>query len=245
MELFLSILGLSILILIVFLLMKEVKILTRIVKLKRHENEFKISDERYYELYYKIQLIITVTSIIVLVGGFVGYNSIHSIKEDISKDMEHYKTNLRKSDSTLTATESVIQSLDSNRIVIQDELHASQEALHTSLNETNRIKLELLKLQKEFAPNIQTYIIKNIPYVSSPDKKTKIYYKDLKTADGNQLPKFNEPPIINLMSVGMSGITIVENTNEYFEYYTTSFLVLEGPDIKPSTKFDIMITKYK
>ncbi|MBN2350147.1 MAG: hypothetical protein JXJ22_15010 [Bacteroidales bacterium] len=75
--------------------------LNKIVNYKRSDKELKISDERYYELNNRIQLLIVVSSIIILIGGFVGYNSIESIKNEINDDIKHYKSNLQHYDKNL------------------------------------------------------------------------------------------------------------------------------------------------
>ena len=242
MEIPLIVLGLTILMVLIWLLISEKRILNRIEEnIKNIGYIIPDSNEKYYELKYKIQLLTSGASIILVIGGFLGYNSVTSIKEDIQKDLQHYKVNLQKSDSLLSE-------LDSNKIQIEKELKVSQEALRTSLHETSQLKVELLKLQKQFTPNMQTYIVKGIPYEAgkNPSEKYRVYYKDLKTVDGNSLPNFTTPPVTNIISKGVSRIILTENTTEYFEYATTSFLMLESdPEIKPTTSFDVLITKYK
>jgi hypothetical protein len=95
------ILIIIVLVLIVFLIYINQKTYKKVVTYKNNEQELKIGDERYYELNNKIQLLIVVSSMIILIGGFVGYNSIGSIKKDISRDIELYKNKLEKYDQNI------------------------------------------------------------------------------------------------------------------------------------------------
>lgn len=101
METILIILIIAILGLIIYMIFLNQRTLNKIVNYKRSDKELKISDERYYELNNRIQLLIVVSSIIILIGGFVGYNSIESIKNEINDDIKHYKSNLQHYDKNL------------------------------------------------------------------------------------------------------------------------------------------------
>ena len=233
-------LGLIILTTILFLIWNDYKLLMKFMSFKKDSYVATISDQKYYELNYKIQLIIASTSIIVVVGGYLGYNSIHTVNQEIDNSLSKYREKLQKYDSTIVKYNILISQLDSERVKVSD-------ALIGSLNETQRLKGELIKLQREFSPNIKTYIIKDINYDPNKDESTRIYYKDLLTIDGSKLPLFNEPPILNVLDYGNSNISISKNTPEYFEYSLSSYLEIDekAGSIKPMHSFDLIITKYK
>ncbi|MGE0076447.1 MAG: hypothetical protein AB7S48_01155 [Bacteroidales bacterium] len=239
METFLAILGLIILITIIFIFGIDFRLYKKLLRFKRNENETSISDEKYYELNYKIQLLIASTSIIVVVGGFLGYNSITSIKSDYNDNVKQYKVKLKQYDSTLNYYKKLVVSIDSQRI-------QTIEALNVSVKETNRLKTDLINLQKEFSPNVSTFIVKNIFFDRDKSENVRVYYKNLKTIEGVRLPSFDDPPILTILNSGTSTIYLLNITSEYFEYIQGISVELQDPnENKKNSKFDLMITKYK
>ena len=101
-------------------------------------------------------------------------------------------------------------------------------------------------MQKEFSPDVKTFIVSKIKYEVTKDEATRVYYKNLRTIDRSMLPIFVEPPLLNILDYGNVSISIVKNTNEYFEYTINSYLdVGEGKTYDSPRTFDLMITKYK
>jgi len=223
METILTILIITTLGLIIYMIYLNQRTLRKIVNYKRSDKEIKISDERYYELNNRIQLLIVVSSIIILIGGFVGYNSIGSIKKEISDDIEHYKTNLqhydenlKHSDSAILKYQLIIDSLEMKQTIIIDSLdNLTQDA--------NELKTALLKLQNDYRLSSKTYFVTGIevkPYVKGEKDEThqRLYFKDLKTSSGKKLPNFKTEPYINIMGKGIGWVIIQKITTKYFEY---------------------------
>ena len=90
---------------IVYLLVINIRTLRKVIKLQSSEKKRKINDERYYELNNKIQLLIVVSSIIFLTGGFIGYNSIDSINRDIRNKISGYEKIIEDYDSLILELE--------------------------------------------------------------------------------------------------------------------------------------------
>ncbi|MBN2350148.1 MAG: hypothetical protein JXJ22_15015 [Bacteroidales bacterium] len=106
------------------------------------------------------------------------------------------------------------------------DLEKQQSIIIDSLNnltkDANEIKTALLKLQNDYRLSSKTYFVKGInvePYVKGKKDETKrLYYKDLKTSSGKELPNFRNEPYINIMSTGIGDIIIQKITTKYFEY---------------------------
>jgi bacterioferritin (cytochrome b1) len=83
--------------------------------MQQNDKKTKIDDARYYELNNKIQLIIVVASIIMLIGGFLGYNSIDSIKLEIQDNLDEYIDKLNSYDTIIDKYNILIPTLENER----------------------------------------------------------------------------------------------------------------------------------
>lgn len=250
METLLITIGISILIAIAYLVYIDQRILKRVVTYKRDEARLKINDERYHELNNKIQLLIAVSSIIILIAGFIGYNSISNIKKEINDDIEHYKISLQQYDTTLKYYEKLITSLENERKNLTNIIKAS-------IDETNRLQNVLIQLQKDYSFNVRTYLVADIPFEKRKIKdtedfeKVRVYFKNLRTTDGKILPQFKSPPFVSIQNIGFAFlIKIKEITLDYFEYEPGEVSTLDEKTgieepIFPISKFDILITTNK
>jgi len=240
------ILGIALLLMIAYLIYINQRTLNKVVNYKRSEKELKISDERYYELNNKIQLLIVVSSILILIGGFVGYNSINSITGEISSDIEHYKKNLMHYDSTIINYQRLIRDLENDRDTVID-------VLRTTIIEVNDIKNTLIQLQEDYKLNARTFFATGIkvPPESESDEfvSTRKYFKDMKMPDGKRLPKFKVSPFLSVMGKGLGFVIIKNITKDYFDYFVMGVISYEVGLKKESDKpqpdevkrFDLLI----
>ena len=106
---------LSLLCMLTYLIVLNIKTLLRVVKMQQNDKKTKIDDARYYELNNKIQLIIVVASIIMLIGGFLGYNSIDSIKLEIQDNLDEYIDKLNSYDTIIDKYNILIPTLENER----------------------------------------------------------------------------------------------------------------------------------
>lgn len=83
-----GILIIAVLGVIIYLIVLNIRTLKIVMKLQTSDKKSKIDDERYHELNNKIQLIIVVSSILILIAGFLGYNSIETIKSEVVGSFE-------------------------------------------------------------------------------------------------------------------------------------------------------------
>jgi hypothetical protein len=250
MEIYLIVIGIVIFGLIAYLIYIDQTILRKVVTYKRSDKKLKISDERYYELNNKIQLLITCASIIVLVGAFLGVNELATLRKERSEDIESYKSQLSQYEITIKEYNILIAKYDS-------VMKVKTDTLNRIIDEIKDIEKTLIQLQSDYSFNVRTYMVANIPIpkniIESPKderKRVKVYFKNLKTTEGEKLPPFKKPPFINIQNLGFAfTIMITEIAQEYFEYEYGQIMLgdLEGGADKPLfpipiTKFDILIT---
>ena len=180
---------------------------------------------------------IVVSSIIILIGGFIGYNSITSIRSEITDEigveLMKYREKLEKYDSTIIHYDQIIKEI----VVEKDSV----------LN----LSRDLRKLQNEYKLNARSYFIKEIEVdpKSKNGAPVRIYFNKMRAANGNELPLFNKAPFLSILGKG-EGWVIIENiTDQYFEYYvmtTIDFNVAMGkkqkePNLKEIMSFDLII----
>lgn len=242
--------AVPILVLICYLIFINQRVLNKVVTYKRDEQKLKINDERYYELNNKIQLIIVISSIILLLGGFFGYNTISTIKSEINNEIGNYRETISSYDSIITKYNNLILELESERGNLSG-------VLQSSISETNRLQKELAQLQSDYSFNVRTYIVTNIKFelkkdvITGKKEKTRVYFKDLKTSKGENLPKFTSPPYLNIQNLGFAfAVMIKEVTTEYFEYETNEMRAFDEKTgneeaLFPITYFDLLITVNK
>jgi len=221
METFLFVLAIVILILIAYLVFINQKLFKKVVTYKRDEEKVKISDERYYELNNEIQLIIVVASIIILIGGFIGYNSIDSIKDDIQDKMDEYVDKLNGYETIISNYDTLIPSLEKER-------DATFTSLIKTKTESEKTKENLTQLQNDYRLNAKTYFVKGIKInqklLKDNSQIGQIYYKDL-IINNPKIPSvFSEEPFISVVGIGDGLITIDEISKEYFKYNFSGFV---------------------
>jgi len=212
-------------ILIVYLIFINQKILKKVVTYKRDEEKLKINDEKYYELNNKIQLIIVVASMIILIGGFIGYNSIDSIKVDIQDKMNEYIVKLNGYETIISKYNTLIPSLEKK---IDDTF----KSLIITKSESEKTLASLKQLQNDYRLNAKTYFVKGVKInqkmLKDNNQTGQIYYKDLKTINPKIPTVFTEEPFVTVVGIGDGLITIDEISKEYFEYNFSGFVQAEN-----------------
>ncbi len=225
--------------LIIYLLVLNIRTLKKVLKIERKKKKLDLSDAHYHELNNKIQLLIVITSIIVLVVGFLGYNSVNSVIEDtkseISKELSTYRKQLAASDSSIKIYNQIIKDM----IAEKDTILQLSEGLND--------------LQDDYKLNAKSYFIKNIPVrpeaKDNDDNPDRVYFKNLRTSSGAKLPKFDRDPFLALIGKGEGTVIIEDITKDYFEYYIMTFIEYEvamgnkqaEPNPKELNSFDLIL----
>jgi len=222
METILILVFIAFFVMIAFLIMLDIKTLNNVIKLKINEPELKINDEKYYELKFRIQLLTVVSSIIIAIGGFIGYTSIKEIKDAVSSDVEIYKSKLMDYDS-------MINGYDTTFIYYAKKIE--------------KVDRDFLKLLNEYRLSYKSYVVGGIKVPEEPStdklkpdsKPYRLYFNQLETKEGTALPSFKEPPFLAIQGNGI-GVIMIENiTKDYFEY---GAMRLEDVNTKINARFE-------
>ena len=241
---------------IVYLVILNIQTLRKLILLKSSNQKRNIDDERYHELNNKIQLIIVVASIFILIGGFLGYNSIESINSDIRNKISDYENIIKGYDTTLANYDTLIK-----------ELEYERETVFTSLlrttNEIESTKTNLVDLQKEYRLNAKTYFIKSVEIdqeaLKDNSKTVRVFYKELRKWNYKIPVRFEKVPFLAFMAQGEGTFSIKQITNDYFDYKFSGFMtaqelvdqletgidtiVIESPRESDARVFDLLIVE--
>lgn len=209
---------------IAFLIIINIRTLRTVIKLQSSDKKSKIDDERYHELNSKIQLLIVVSSIIILIGGFLGYNSIDSIKEEINIKLKGYEAKIISYDSIIVKYNKLITELDKERDTVFKSLLITKK-------ESENTKQSLVKLQDEYRLNAKTFFVKGLQIDSSAIKENnkiiRVYFKELHE-NYNDIPKvFTKEPFLSPICLGDGFVTIKRISREYFDYQFSGTMTLD------------------
>ncbi len=187
---------------VITLLVFDIIQFCKLNKYVKEGGDLKSKDAQYYELKFRIQLIISLASIILVIFGFFGFNSISNLRDEFSEKLEHYITNLERSDSLNVVYQNRIAELDSLNI-------QAVRAYNTSKGDANRLIGELGRLASKYTVEIETFMIKDIEIDPENRDPVRIYYSNLETTQGLSLPKFSSPPILNVIDYGFNELSII------------------------------------
>ena len=162
------------------------------------------TDERYFELKFKLQFISSIGVIIISVFGYIGYENYNSllIKTD------EVTNKLAKVNNQIDDYDKKFEALNLYSKDIEKIMGVSKSDLK-SLNTTIANIRDKNVLDKNF------YFIDDLVLPSSNEKK--FYFKDLITSYGDRLPIFNKPPTILIAPSTGGNFFINKITTDYVE----------------------------
>lgn len=136
------------------------------------------------------------------------------------------------------------------------ELYNSEKQLQSQIDNVNNAEKDVKNIKKDIAEINkidflkQLYLVTNISYQEPTYKdRTKkeydtIYYKNLKTISGSDLPKFNTPPSIMISPYQGVQLSLKDVTNDYYTIFMSSKsgLGLEENERRGNKhKYDVLI----
>ncbi len=231
MNLFATILLIIIVILLVGDLFFSYKILDKLEN-NRKEN----IDEKYYELKYHINLLKSISAILIFVFAFIGYSSFVDFKtdmqEDINRTLESQKDDISEIDSSLKNYKENLDSL----IVFKNQL---KNLLEVSDSDLKKINSKVASINSSFKYNPKIYIVNGLNF-SDRSEKTKFSFSNMTTVHGEKLPRFKRAPFITVQGY-MAGISILEVTTTYVLLdMNMTYMSDDGKQID-NFKFDLWI----
>lgn len=205
-----------------------------------------LNDAKYWELKYKIQYLITATSIILFVAAYLGYQSVRDVKNDLKNEFQSSLDSSKRDLSRIFETQKILNSkmaaADSSILQAEDAilgLMGREKNLSGSLSMSKSNLSQLMERITEInSKNIlqqNIYIVDNVPYsIDQYWEFKKYYFKDLTSNTGQPLPLFNKPPFI--FSVSNQGFTFAlrKITKDSFEM---SVSAASDPELNDAKSF--------
>lgn len=221
---------------IVVLLIGDLYFLNRIYKKGKKGIEIAL-DEKYFELKYNINLLKAISAI--LIFG-IGYFGISSYKEFTDKINNNLNDTIKSKNIEFQKISKKVDSLE----ILINTIKSKYQVLDHKISITNN----------SFKYNPRIYVVSDLKFSNSNFESgvpLKVYFKDLKTIFGEQLPIFSRPPLINVQVISVQGLSIfidVFNVTTTSVEFRSGAGVSYGPDdnnlINGYYKFDIWIASF-
>lgn len=186
-----------------------------------------INDQKYWELKYKIQSLVTIFLVIVGVVGYLGISTIDDVKKTVVKEIKP------QLDSTMMAVDSLRDSLKTYSLLMEDLKSNSQQvtsSLKISKNDVQSLINTINAINKKNKIQAPVYVVNNIridTQIDFGDPKATIYFKDLITSSGDKLPSFTKPPTV-VVAANRANFYATSITPESFRIYQTMLAGLPG-----------------
>jgi len=223
-------------------------------KIKNQTNISNISDDRYYELKYKLQFISSVGVIIIAVAGFFGLDKYENFIDEFKsktdsldiklneydKKISLLDSNITKYDSKISAYDNFLYKMDLSKVKFTKTMLASSQGL-AQLKDTIDIIKKRNVLDKSFYV-IDNLKIKNALIPNNGNGYVRYYFKDLSTIIGDKIPEFDKPPVVFVIPQSGVMLNISSLTNEYFEVGMSGYNSAEGEEPK-SFAFGVLIAR--
>lgn len=235
------------LIIILVLTASDVYFLWRISRKVGRRKKNKLPDERYFELKYNINLLKAVSAILIFLLGFLGFTTYRDITSIVESDFEEkfevQEEKIRALDSIVTNYEGLVESLKS-------EEGKSIENLNDVKREFGLINKKVAQTQEALRHTTKIYVISNLLFNTDKEgiKTQKYWFNKLETVYGENLPKFEKPPLIITQSRDGISLIVKEITNEYVELKAsqeTRMLYYTELENKPNHYFEMWIAEPK
>jgi hypothetical protein len=157
-----------------------------------------LADSKYFELKYQIESYVKLFAVLIAIATYLGYNSFSKAKSEIEKayvePLDKYKSKLDSINEITKTNEEFIK-----RFSLEKE--AIKSVLLKSGNDAKGIERDINLLAASRINQLKIYVIPvkiTQVYVPNEYKMQKFYFKDLKTHDGRNLPKFKNPPFMDI-----------------------------------------------
>jgi len=219
-----------------FLLLRIKKAIT---KKKKNKSDF---DEKYFALKYDINLLRSITAIVVTILAFLGYSNFkdfnNEIKNTISQNIKTQTTEIDEINKKLIKYGQTIDSLDKLRNTIYNLMGNSE-------NDLKKINTKITNIDESFKNNPKVYVINKLKYPNpqSNDKSITFYFRDMTSIHGEKLPKFKKVPFVNIQGYSI-GLNILNVTREYITIHSSSYYGDGNGNYPKNYRFDLWVASY-
>ncbi|GGH04097.1 hypothetical protein GCM10007352_07090 [Mucilaginibacter phyllosphaerae] len=181
-----------------------------------------LNDAKYWELKYKYEFLVAVGSIVVAVVAFIGYSTLNDVKANLkltlSAQVDSVKSRVDSVSKNISGTEISANALNKKVSTTNEritEFKTDIGKLKRSQSDLDLLNQKIKDLQSKNIVIKEFYIVDKLTVQTNMDKLDKFSFKNLKTIDGDNLPKFISSPIVIPLSRDNGMYTVAKVTNEY------------------------------
>lgn len=192
---------------IIILIVVDILHLKSLKKIIKKDNET-VSIDKYYELKWRINLFLSITTIVAVVLGFLGF----SVKKITTDQYNELNTQIEAIADSIKNRELLIDELTQRLSLTSDKASASAAML-------DKINNSVMEIQRNNIQKWEFQFIENVEVdINSQKQVDTIYFKDLKTSDGRKIPEFKETPLVNLIDNDKTN-WLLRHTYTHPEYF--------------------------
>jgi hypothetical protein len=190
-------------------------------KLNKGIEERVISDERYFELKYRLQTYITVGGVAIAIFAFFGINSINDVLEEPKDVIDNYYSKVSEYDSLILDYKDSINIYRDNILYLAGEAEIVQDSMAI-------LKLGLEGLQREYRLNAKSYFVQSFPIDTIvKGEPIKVTFKELQKYNSNIPSSFGHSPFVTIVPKGSGMYNMKEISVDFFSYNIMYLLALD------------------
>lgn len=204
------------LIIILVLIISDVFFLWKIFK-NIGKKKKRLPDERYFELKYNINLLKAVSAILIFLIGFLGFNSYNNISDNLE---QNFTKTFEEQNARIDSLGNLISDYEKTIEFLKIEEGESVENISEINQQFSLINSKIKSTQEALKYTTKVFVVNNLKFPANKfgapeaEDNFKILFKDLKTINNENLPKFKTKPMVVLECKGLL-LDVLELTKEY------------------------------
>ena len=188
-----------------------------------------LSDSKYWELKFKSQYMISMFAVLMALVAYLGYNSMDQIKKETKDYLIAAEDSVQKlSDSIRSMSKKIefynlkVDTFKKSGDIVYDNLKSFQNSTINLNGKVLSIKNLIDSINSNNKLEQKFYVVDSLFQLANAAEGKLYKYAELKTSLGDNLPKFNRPPVIVPLTRSNCDITVEAKNNDFFVAYFTS-----------------------
>ncbi|MCO6494488.1 MAG: hypothetical protein J5I91_02265 [Bacteroidetes bacterium] len=167
-----------------------------------------VSIDKYHELKWRLNLFLSVVTIVTVLLGFLGW----SLRDATNTEIANMEDTLNSYSDSIKQSRETLINLESRVLSIQTQIDNANLSI-------GRVNESIRAVRQQNIQKWEFQIMENVPvYISSSHMIDTVYFKNLKTSDGRPVPTFEEIPLVNVIKNDKTNFLLFHTgtTREYF-----------------------------